>query len=140
MASPHGAGSAYGGRPGSPSGPEQAPPVSFTSDELNYLVYRYLLESGFAHSGFTFGLESDVLSRLAGPDRHPHHRLADDLDAGAELKAALDRKEALQRVLQSVQQGALISIVQKGLQYVEVETHLMEVGSPRKDRETANLF
>lgn len=29
-----------------------------TSDELNYLVYRYLLEAGFTHSAYTFGHES----------------------------------------------------------------------------------
>lgn len=125
--------SAQGGppRPGSPSGGPSEPsaPVAFTSDELNYLVYRYLVESGFTHAAYTFGLESDVLNRLAGTDKHPHHRPFDDLDAGAELKATLERKEAMQRVLQNVQQGALVSIVQKGLQYVEVETHLMEVRS-----------
>ena len=28
--------------------------MSINSDELNYLVYRYLQESGFTHSAFTF--------------------------------------------------------------------------------------
>ncbi|KAI9034321.1 WD40-repeat-containing domain protein [Hyaloraphidium curvatum] len=124
---------------GGGTGPQQAPiptaTVSFTSDELNYLVYRYLLESGFTHAGYTFGYESDVLNRLAGPEKHHHHHQhghgRDDGDAASELKLSLERKEAMQRILQNVQQGALISIVQKGLQYVEVETHLMEDGSAR---------
>lgn len=113
-------------------------PVAFTSDELNYLIYRYLLESGFEHSAYSFGFESDVLNRLATSDRFPSARLPTTLqqlptdlaadDPAAELKLGLERKEAMQRVLQHVQQGALVSIVQKGLQYVEVETHLMEVG------------
>ena len=34
--------------------------MAFTSDEVNYLVYRYLQESGFVHSAYTFGLESHV--------------------------------------------------------------------------------
>ena len=34
--------------------------MSITSDELNFLVYRYLHESGFRHSAFTFGAESSV--------------------------------------------------------------------------------
>lgn len=29
--------------------------MSFTSDEVNFLVYRYLQESGFFHSAYTFG-------------------------------------------------------------------------------------
>jgi len=34
--------------------------MSITSDELNFLIYRYLHESGFRHSAFTFGNESLV--------------------------------------------------------------------------------
>ena len=32
--------------------------MSFSSDEVNFLVYRYLQESGFTHSAFVFGAES----------------------------------------------------------------------------------
>ena len=32
--------------------------MSFSSDEVNFLVYRYLQESGFDHSAFVFGAES----------------------------------------------------------------------------------
>ena len=32
--------------------------MSFSSDEVNFLVYRYLQESGFVHSAFAFGAES----------------------------------------------------------------------------------
>ena len=31
-----------------------------TSEDLNYLIYRYLQESGFNHSAFTFGYESFI--------------------------------------------------------------------------------
>mmetsp|Transcript_53287 Transcript_53287/g.122461 ORF Transcript_53287/g.122461 Transcript_53287/m.122461 type:complete len:504 (-) Transcript_53287:158-1669(-) len=34
--------------------------MSLTSDELNFLVYRYLHESGFRHAAYTFGCESLV--------------------------------------------------------------------------------
>ena len=30
------------------------------SDEINFLVYRYLQESGFGHSAFVFGMESNI--------------------------------------------------------------------------------
>ncbi|CAF0739396.1 unnamed protein product [Adineta steineri] len=35
--------------------------MSFTSDEVNYLIYRYLSESGFVHSSYLFGLESHIV-------------------------------------------------------------------------------
>ena len=43
-----------------PSGGHAQSGMSITSDELNFLVYRYLHESGFRHSAFTFGAESSV--------------------------------------------------------------------------------
>ncbi len=36
------------------------PPAGLSSSEVNFLVYRYLLESGFGHAAFAFGNESDV--------------------------------------------------------------------------------
>jgi transducin (beta)-like 1 len=73
---------------------------------INYLIYRYLVESGmqaipfntssgFSHSSFAFQTESAVRK--------------------IDLKGS------------SVQPGALISLLQKGLQYREVETHLNNV-------------
>jgi len=35
-------------------------PLSVTAEEINFLVYRYLQESGFAHSAFSFAHESLV--------------------------------------------------------------------------------
>ena len=32
--------------------------MAISSDEVNFLVYRYLQESGFHHSAFAFGYES----------------------------------------------------------------------------------
>ena len=77
-----------------------APPIrmSITSDEVNFLVYRYLLESGFQHSAFTFGLESHV------------HQTS--------INGTI------------IPPGALISVLQKGLQYVEAELSITEVTHP----------
>ena len=68
--------------------------MSITSDEVNFLVYRYLLESGFQHSAFTFGLESHIHQTSINGTVIPP--------------------------------GALISILQKGLQYVEAEVSITE--------------
>lgn len=35
--------------------------TNLTSDEINYLIYRYLAESGFSHSSFSFANESGIL-------------------------------------------------------------------------------
>ncbi|KAJ3085296.1 hypothetical protein HK102_000131 [Quaeritorhiza haematococci] len=74
--------------------------MSFTSDELNYLVYRYLLESGFTHSTFAFQQECAI------------HNF--------NIKGS------------TVKPGALINLIQKGLQYLEVETHVNEDGTEKK--------
>ncbi|XP_027344964.1 WD40 repeat-containing protein HOS15-like isoform X2 [Abrus precatorius] len=66
--------------------------TSISSVELNYLVFRYLQESGFTHSAFTFGYE-------AGINKCP-------IDGNL------------------VPPGALVTFVQKGLQYFEMEANL----------------
>ncbi len=75
--------------------------MSITSDEVNFLVYRYLLESGFQHSAFTFGLESHIHQTSINGTVIPP--------------------------------GALISILQKGLQYVEAEASITEVSDVDAD-------
>lgn len=102
--------------------------MSITSDEINFLVFRYLQESGaarneyaacgsaaillqflievpcpgttgFSHSAFTFGYESFVnKTQINGDDVPP---------------------------------GALISFIQKGLQYLELEANLNEASTLR---------
>ncbi|KAJ6907600.1 hypothetical protein NC651_018123 [Populus alba x Populus x berolinensis] len=66
--------------------------TSITSVELNYLVFRYLQESGFTHSAFVLGYEAGI------------------------NKCTIDGN--------MVPPGALITFVQKGLQYLEMEANL----------------
>ncbi|XP_044470021.1 WD40 repeat-containing protein HOS15 isoform X1 [Mangifera indica] len=65
---------------------------SFTSAELNYLVFRYLQESGFTHSAFALGYEAGINKCTIDGNLFPP--------------------------------GALVTIVQKGLQYLEMEANL----------------
>lgn len=71
--------------------------MSITSDEVNYLIYRYLQEAGFTHSAFTFANESLV------------------------NKANINSND--------VPAGTLITFLQKGLLYKEMETHVTEDGT-----------
>ncbi|TKY75014.1 F-box/WD repeat-containing protein TBL1XR1 [Spatholobus suberectus] len=66
--------------------------ISITSTELNYLVFRYLHESGFTHSAFAFGYE-----------------------------AGIDKSKSDDHV---VPPGALVTFIQKGIQYLELEANL----------------
>ncbi|KNA08380.1 hypothetical protein SOVF_163130 [Spinacia oleracea] len=66
--------------------------TSITSVELNYMIFRYLQESGFTHSAFALGYE-------AGINKCP-------IDGNL------------------VPPSALITFVQKGLQYLEMEANL----------------
>uniref|UniRef100_A0A7N2KRQ7 Uncharacterized protein n=1 Tax=Quercus lobata TaxID=97700 RepID=A0A7N2KRQ7_QUELO len=66
--------------------------ISITSTELNYLVFRYLHESGFTHSAFAFGYEAGI------------------------NKSTFDGN--------LVPPGALVTFVQKGIQYLELDANL----------------
>ncbi|XP_058006185.1 WD40 repeat-containing protein HOS15 isoform X2 [Hevea brasiliensis] len=66
--------------------------TSITSAELNYIVFRYLQESGFTHSAFALGYEAGI------------------------NKCTIDGN--------MVPPGALITFVQKGIQYLEMEANL----------------
>lgn len=84
--------------------------TSINSEEVNYLIYRYLQEAGttpklltcaavgFEHSSFVFGQESFIAKP---PSTDVRHSL--------------------------VPPGMLISLLQKGLQYLSIEHHLKEV-------------
>mmetsp|Transcript_49257 Transcript_49257/g.127050 ORF Transcript_49257/g.127050 Transcript_49257/m.127050 type:complete len:496 (-) Transcript_49257:770-2257(-) len=82
--------------------------MSITSDEVNYLVYRYLQESGFQHSSFTFGYESNIRSC--------------DIDPA------------------EVAPGSLISFLQKGLQYLQIETEIKADGSIARSSDEVTLL
>ncbi|XP_065873556.1 WD40 repeat-containing protein HOS15 isoform X2 [Euphorbia lathyris] len=66
--------------------------TSITSSEMNFLVFRYLQESGFTHSAFALGYEAGI------------------------NKCTIDGN--------MVPPGALITFVQKGIQYLEMEANL----------------
>ncbi|KAI8894868.1 WD40-repeat-containing domain protein [Globomyces pollinis-pini] len=74
--------------------------MSITSDEINYLIYRYLVESGFNHTSFAFQYETAI------------HTL--DIK-GKNLKP-----------------GKLIQLLQKGLLFSQVESHINDDGSEKK--------
>ena len=75
---------------------------TISSEEINYLIYRYLQESGFVHSAFTFAYESLV------------------------------SKSVVTQSGSQVPPGTLIAFLQKGLQLVSMEQQLNEDGSERR--------
>ncbi|KAH6800412.1 WD-40 repeat family protein [Perilla frutescens var. hirtella] len=66
--------------------------ISITSAELNYLIFRYLNESGFTHSAFALGYEAGI------------------------NKSNIDGN--------LVPPGALVTFIQKGIQYLELEANV----------------
>ncbi|ORZ10967.1 WD40-repeat-containing domain protein [Lobosporangium transversale] len=72
--------------------------MSVTSEEINYLIFRYLQESGFVHTGFSFQNESHI------------HK--------SEYRNA------------NVQPGALVSVIQKGLLYMDLELQYLAMNFP----------
>lgn len=73
--------------------------MSFTSDEVNYLIYRYLQESGFIHSAYVFGVESHI--------------------SQTNINGTL------------VPPAALLTVIQKGLQFTEAEISVADDGTER---------
>jgi len=72
--------------------------MSFTSDEVNYLIYRYLSESGFAHSSYLFGLESHIVQTSINANLVPPGALLSLIQKGlyyteAELSIGDDGQE-----------------------------------------------
>ncbi|XP_017151665.1 F-box-like/WD repeat-containing protein ebi [Drosophila miranda] len=82
--------------------------MSFSSDEVNFLVYRYLQESGFLHSSYVFGIESHI--------------------SQSNINGAL------------VPPAALLTILQKGLLYTEVEWSVGEDGEVARPIEGLSLI
>ncbi len=72
---------------------------ALTTEELNYLIFRYLEEAGFKHSSFTFSHEAQLSN------------------------TKIDHED--------VPIGLLVKLIQKGLQYTEIEEHLEADGSLR---------
>jgi len=63
-----------------------------TTEEVNYLIFRYLQESGYIHTAFAFGYESHI------------------------NKTTIDSS--------LIPPGALISFLQRGISYVQIESKL----------------
>lgn len=70
--------------------------------QINYLVYRYLQESGFVHSAFTFAYESLISKSVVATQ------------LGGEVPP-----------------GTLVAFLQKGLQLVAIEHRIQDDGSER---------
>jgi len=93
---------------------------SLTSDEVNFLIYRYMLESGHhlplspcdALSGHL------TMERLAGFQHSAFTFSSESMIAKSSING------------ENVPPGALITFIQKGLQYIEVESHLNDVSRP----------
>lgn len=73
-------------------------PMAISAEEVNFLVYRYLQESGHLHSAFTFAYESLITKSSVAT-----------IHAG------------------NVPPGALISFIQKGLMYLQVSVHTLQI-------------
>ncbi|KAK9434081.1 WD40-repeat-containing domain protein [Lipomyces doorenjongii] len=83
--------------------------MSISSKELNYLIWRYLQESGFSHATYAFQheTEADRLDEKYGP---------------------------------VTPMGLLVSVFQKGLHYMEIESLLNPDGTERQNPERFSLF
>ncbi|CAH0768057.1 unnamed protein product [Bemisia tabaci] len=79
--------------------------MSFSSDEVNFLVYRYLQESGFQHSAYTFGIESHIAQSNINGSLVPPAALVSLLQKGllyTEAEITLGEDGTEQRLVESL--------------------------------------
>jgi len=79
--------------------------MSFSSDEVNFLVYRYLQESGFQHSAYTFGIESHISQSNINGALVPPAALLNILQKGlqyTEAEISLGEDGSEQRLVESL--------------------------------------
>lgn len=111
--------------------------MAVSSDEVNYLVYRYLVESGFEHAAFAFYSESSLHRRSLARftlDQEPangasHSSAKNSRSAASSSAEPPADPTATDHTLMSIgaaniQRGALVELVQKGLYYLEVESSI----------------
>ncbi|CAA2933409.1 WD40 repeat-containing HOS15-like [Olea europaea subsp. europaea] len=70
--------------------------TSMSSVELNYLVYRYLQESGFTHTAFAFGYEAGISKRPIDGNMVPPEALVKFVQNGVqymEMEANLNNAD-----------------------------------------------
>eukprot|EP00918_Siedleckia_nematoides_P104315 GHVU01227565.1.p1 GENE.GHVU01227565.1~~GHVU01227565.1.p1 ORF type:complete len:175 (-),score=22.44 GHVU01227565.1:423-947(-) len=85
--------------------------IQLTSDDVNVLVYRYLLENGFVHTCFSFFNESNV-----------------------------SKSPSLSNHAEKVPPNGLVSFLQKGLLYSWIEYHTDNTGDEIPCQETFSFF
>ena len=62
--------------------------ATFNSDEVNFLIYRYMLENGFQHTAFTFGAESNVTNTTIDGSAVPRGALISIIQKGVHFTEA----------------------------------------------------
>lgn len=100
--------------------------MSFSSDEVNYLVYRYLQESGFQHSAYLFGNESHIANSNINGSLVPPAALLNIIQKGlqyteAEIALTDDGEERIVESL-SLIDAVMPDVVQQRIeQYINGE-------------------
>uniref|UniRef100_A0AAF5Q6S0 WD_REPEATS_REGION domain-containing protein n=2 Tax=Wuchereria bancrofti TaxID=6293 RepID=A0AAF5Q6S0_WUCBA len=104
--------------------------MTFTSDDVNFIIYRYLHESGFVHTAYTFANESRVLESGAAGNDVP-------------MGALINIIQFLQKHLAVIKTRPNSGTLQKGIYYTEAEACAVASTStasePRIEKTVENL-
>eukprot|EP00045_Choanoeca_perplexa_P003442 m.31186 g.31186 ORF g.31186 m.31186 type:complete len:206 (-) comp12043_c0_seq2:901-1518(-) len=110
--------------------------MSIDSDQINFLIYRYLIESGFQHSSFTFAQESGVTRSSVTSNKIPPGALIAHLQRAlnyvqAEVNLTEDGRPADLEDLEAVEALNLIEACQPEVceqRRKQLTEHLKEQG------------
>jgi hypothetical protein len=87
--------------------------MSISSDEINYLIYRYLQENGVFNTCFCRHSVTVVSGFLHAAFAFAHESLV--------IKSTVSQVD--------IPPGALITFLQKGLEYIGIEEHIRDDGT-----------
>ncbi|CCH59090.1 hypothetical protein TBLA_0B02480 [Henningerozyma blattae CBS 6284] len=110
--------------------------MSLTSEDLNYLIWRYLQETGNQLTALALQEETRVLEyeeRLCDmndKNKNSKSENTDEKNSGSGSNVTNKKKEKTIIRESGVPKGALVNLIQKGILYVEAE--LLAEGDPSK--------
>eukprot|EP00051_Salpingoeca_urceolata_P010043 m.122353 g.122353 ORF g.122353 m.122353 type:complete len:486 (-) comp16559_c0_seq2:1189-2646(-) len=119
--------------------------MSIDSDHINFLIYRYLQESGFQHSSFTFAQESGVTRTSVASTKIPAGSLIAHLQRAlnyvqAEVNLLEDGRPADEEDLEAVEALTLLESVQPEVSEQrrrQLQTHVRQRRTAREQKGSA---
>ncbi|KAI5184768.1 transducin (beta)-like 1 [Nematocida homosporus] len=99
--------------------------ITLTSTELNYLIYRYLLEEGYEHTAYTFGRES-MIEDIPDIPPIPHDAIKQYITKGVEMEYIEKHTDNQNRIRKCVAHYSIFTPHKCVEQVIEIEPTFLQ--------------